>query len=355
MNKMVTQNQKKRLLLAIFLLIGIGVLLSSQDEPRKSHIKLKKELSPKDILLKASPLLSPLYIKSQSLPALVIFRNEMWVRSYSLNSSNHLMTELYYQLSERIPGKPRFDKDDYVTTGLNKSGSANYSKEKSLVYLEFLYLLTGDEEYLSLLMEASNDLVSELESSNSFMDHPALRNDEVSPYILRMLGFRTSKSEEDVLSVKLYAYLEDVLKKNSGDNAGIQNQCEFLWSSVPLVKKKEEFRALLKDYSLTLYKNFLSTRNTNRDSFKNLSGVIACLDSFLDLEEEYGLDVQAAYEAAFDNYVRDTFNYPRLSSCPPSAGFFSRPLSMNSDCRDFTMTLSENVYMNYFLYKYIER
>lgn len=353
MFKNLETNQKARLLLALLLLVLIYFVVATQDGVFKTDSQIKQAMQPKDLLAKRSPILQPGNIKGYMFPSKLRYRNNQWMRTYYSNPSTHLMTQLYSELSEKIPGKPRFSSEKYMSSAKYRfeNNKGGYEKEKSLFYLEQLYKLTGNEEYLAIFFEESEEFVQELKGLRTLRDSRVLRDDVPPYYLLRMLSYRVSVLKIDESFNNLYrSYLIFRGTRDLHQSSSVVKQCSFLWASVPLLKGDPDLLEQATPLINKVKDRFIETLKTNIFAFEGIQSVLSCLDAFTDLEKELEIDVDSLFNIAYQSYLIHAFNYPRKQGCPPSGGFFAEP-PLDRNCREVEMELSHNVLLDIILYK----
>lgn len=343
-----------RLGLAMVLLLGIFFLLRTQQSPHKSPDRIKKDLSLHDIIKLRSPILHPRNVKNDSLPYSVEYRNGRWTRTWLSTPSPHLWTAIYSELSNRIPGKPRFSSERYLETALSRweTDQRPYVKENSLFLIGYLYEITKNPDYLNILIKESDAVIQGLSEKDYFTEHKAILSEW--PYlILRALSVRIAYEEspnEDFKERLIEFFRGTLLDQVKQRRNPINHQCSYLWSLAPLLETDPALREEFESDSITIYHRFLASINSNPEDLFSLSNVLACVHAFAVTGKFYDIPEKRTLDIALDHYIKAALNYPQQNGCPRSGGFFAKPAAKDN-CKDRKMYLSENVWMTYILYK----
>jgi hypothetical protein len=321
----------------------------------EGYFKDKSLLRIDELRAMKSPILYPGFIRKHMLPDSITFKNKKWVRAYRFTPASFLKTQLYSELSERVPEKPRFSSGQYMRSAREalEKEKADVSKGESLFYLEELFRLTADPSYLKLFMLASKDLISLLRTHDKpFWGHEIFTDEAKSFLLLRAVSFRLTREASrnpGEFGDEYRAYLSARAGSEFNDKTSIDSQCSLLWSMEPLLISDTALREGLQHAVLDLAGRYVSVLNEDVSQFTSLAGVLRCLRGFTELSSVYAISAEELFTTAYQRYIQHTLNYPPRENCPPAGGFFEKIADLNT-CREYQMTLSDNIQISLLLY-----
>jgi hypothetical protein len=266
-----------------------------------------------------------------------------------------LFTMLQMEISNKLYGEVSFPEDEYVELfDKTYATSSRRNHEEyaiaDLYILELLYRITNKRRYKVLFDERMEGFMRTFphlpdETLNSL-------GEGRDYYSYRALSYKISNNliETEEYSPRM-SYISHAYRRNA-DDADINSRCRTLWAFSPLIRSGSltgQFRL----FFTNLYREFDEKMRKDPRAFQGIREVSLCLIAFTELEAVYEFPLRPVFKLAHENYIKKIYNYSTHANCPVPGGVFSSLAEVKHDCGGGSMTLEENVLLNYAIYRYL--